>query len=204
MPNVSHARYIAPLQASVDHRLALVSGLLRNPRPPISISNTVFTVVQTPNPIGSSAKMLDALCTCKPTYGSARPTGTRLDTGIPYLVLDMSVGIPGHVRRGYQTLCGRYRRSRGQGITTSLEGLRRVQNGGQNGPLQGVKMGSKMGSFWAPPEGRKRAHFGGVRGGPGGGGFPALPGAENPPSRTPENPALPVSNANICPDWESY
>ena len=65
-----------------------------------------------------------------------------------------------------------------------LGGLRRGQNGVKNGVI--------LGPSGTPPDGPKM------------GPFSALPGAENPRPETPENPALPVSNANICPDWESY
>ena len=74
----------------------------------------------------------------------------------------------------------------------SKSGPKWGQNRVKNGVILGPSGGSKKGPFWGRP------------GGPPGGRFPALPGAENPPPGTPENPPIAVSNANICPDWESY
>ena len=187
MPNVSHARYIAPLQAKVDHRLALASGLLRNPQPPISISNTVFTVVQTPNPTGSSAKMLDALCTCKPTYGSARPTGTRLDTGIPYLVLDMSIGIPGQMRLGPHRVVSPLPEVQRPENNHLSEGLRRVQNGVKIGPKMGSKSGQKWGHF-GPLRRVEKGPILGPSGGAARGPVSGPPGGGKSPARNPRKP----------------
>ena len=100
-----------------------------------------------------------------------------------------------------------------------IGGTLRVRQGPVNAPVwgypRGVRRTPKMGLFWGVLEGSKIPPFwalrdplpggasrGGARGGPGG---PILgPGAPGGRFLAPRKPPFPVSNANICPDWESY
>ena len=99
-----------------------------------------------------------------------------------------------------------------------IGGTLRVRQGPVNAPVwgytRGPRRGPKMGQFWGSCRGQKYPLFGpsgtpsqgGLPGGPGGGpGGPILgPGAPGGRFLAPRKPPFPVSNANICPDWESY
>ena len=127
----------------------------------------------------------------------SEPTGTRLDvrlTGLQYLWPGVG-GTP-------NPALGSAWATEEAGPRTEWPAAKNIPPSG--GVLEGVPGGSKMGSFWGSPEGPKMADFGGVPGGVPGGRFSALPGGGKSPPRTPRKPPLPVSNANICPDWESY